>query len=89
MDKKQRILYIVKQFIKRSIEPTVEDKRFLKAIWLSLGSFVCSICLLLLTGLAPFFVLLMYGTLVTLIAVNVALVVWRIRDISQKMKNNI
>jgi hypothetical protein len=86
MDKKRYILHVTKQLLKRSREPTVEDKPFLRSVWLSLGGFMVSICVVLLTGLSPFSLWLMYGAIITEIAACLVLIVWRIRDIIKQMK---
>ncbi len=88
MNKKQYTLHIVTQLLNRSLEPTVKHKRFLRIVRLSMGCYVLSLCVFLLTGLAPVSGWLMYGALTTMIALFSIDIVWRIRAITKRMKEN-
>src|SRR5712692_10896457 len=82
MNKKQYTRHIVTQLLNRSLEPTVKHKRFLRIVRLSMGCYVLSLFVFLLTGLAPVFGWLMNGDLTTMLALCSIDIVWRIRDIT-------
>jgi hypothetical protein len=88
MNKKRRTLQVIKQFFHRSVEPTSGDKRFRRALLCSFGLFVLSLCVLWLSGLAPFSVWLMYGALYLMIGLECVAIIWRVWDITKQMKGN-
>lgn len=88
MSRRQYILQIIRQFFHRWVEPTAGDKRFGRAILLSFGLFIVSFCVFLLSGFAPFSVWLLYGCLYLMVALECIALIWCIRDIAKRIKQN-
>lgn len=84
------IWQIVNQFFRRAIKPTKEEKRFSKRFQITagilVGIFVLLVFAFLISGVNNIFGLLMYGVLGGYIALVVALLIWRVRDIARQIK---
>src|SRR5579883_1709062 len=80
----KNITNIMKQFFHRSVEPTAGDKKFRRIFGFGLIFFIVSLCILLLTGFAPFSIWLFYSSFSTIIVIICVAIICRIWDIAKK-----
>jgi hypothetical protein len=81
------IRQIIKQFWRRTIDPTEGDKRFAIALMIGLV-FYGLICLALLRAPLVIFRWVLYGRPAVILSAEVVAISWRIRDIIKQMKVN-
>jgi len=81
------MLSVVKQVLRRSVAPTKGDKRFLTVLFCCVGLYAMMAFTFLITA-SDLFAWLMYATMGLIVVAEVALIVWRIRDVARQLKED-
>ena len=87
LNKKQFVFQIIKQHFHRSVAPTKGDKRFLTVLYCCVGLWALMAFTFVFTA-SDLFAWLMYAAMGLIGVVEIALIVWRFRDIARQLKED-